>query len=152
MNSQQKVRKMLTGVLQPDNGVIDIDQARSRHPGVVQALTRYDRQLILYYDKAVAKYGLARLTPDGLRFICLWQDEKTGAALPVSMKILDAVRRWDLRPSRVGAPKNADEIARARDAADLKRAEKIDQEFDDDISHLTRANRRQLERILGQIR
>lgn len=136
------------GLVQVGPGV-DLGRFTRLFPALAQEVRRYDDRLIVYYDQNVARYGIARLGALGLHFITLWQDDD-GLPRPMDRRLIAALASWDLHPNRLEAPRTADEEARRREAADEARREKIERTFDDDIGHLTRANRRQLTRALAR--
>lgn len=131
----------------PSANHIDIDKARREDPDLMNRIAMYDPHLVIYHDSAVARWGIARLTPQGLRFIALWQTDE-GLHLPFDNRILDALKKWDLRPNVLDAPKDANQMADRLDYEDERRAHKTEMGFDDDISHATRSNRRQLANAL----
>ena len=127
----------------PSANHIRVEKAAEVDKDLMHRITMYDPNLVIYHDSAVARWGIARLTPRGLRFIALWQTDK-GEYLPFDNRILDALRKWDLRPNTLDASKNADQLADRLDYEDELRERKGEGEFDSDISHLTRSNRPQL--------
>ena len=127
---------------------IDLAKPHLVSTGLMRRVLAYDRDLVIFYDRGLARYGIGRKGRDGrVRLIAMWQGE-AGQFLPLDDRLMDALAHWDLRPDRLDAPRSADEDAAARDEADLARAQKVEDRFDDDISHLTRSNRRHLVKVL----
>lgn len=136
--------------LVPSAAHIDLFKARRTNPGLMDRIVRYDPALVVYYDSSVARYGIARLTSMGLRFVALWQTPE-GDFLPFDDRMLNALAQWDLRPNWTGHAKSANAEADRREYEEARRAKRAGEKFDDDISHLTRANRRYMMRRLEQI-
>jgi hypothetical protein len=134
---------MLVGPVVGTKANIDFEKFHRLYPSLADDVRRYDPELIIYHDSAVARYGIARRTSQGIRFITLWQDDD-GNPRPMDSRLLAALASWDLRPTILRAARTADEEADRRDAADNARRERQNRTLDDDISHLTRSNRRQL--------
>jgi len=126
---------------------IDMLKARFVNPSLVHRLKRYDPNLRVYWDNAVGRWGVAVNTPKGLRFVALWQTDD-GDPLPLDERLLAAIASWDLRPHRLNAPKDANELADMLERKQEESDDRVWRTFDDDISHLTRNNRRQLIRAL----
>ncbi|HKQ98860.1 MAG TPA: hypothetical protein VJV75_13370 [Candidatus Polarisedimenticolia bacterium] len=132
-------------------GMIDDKKPWIVAPAVMFALKRYDPQLFIYWDLQGERYCIARRGENSgqLHFIAIWQDDD-GAYLPLDNRILDAIRAWDMRPPTLDAPKSADELAGRMDAQDDKAAAKDEADFKDDMDHLTRANRPQLNKAIEE--
>ncbi len=133
-------------IVQTGGLVLDFELGWFQAPGVMAEIQAYDPLLVVYFDKQVQRFCIARRTPRGLHFLTVWQDE-AGGYLPLDRRLCEAVARWDLRPPRSDAPKSADELAIRMDEADLARAQKIEDSFNDDIRHLSLSNRRPLDRV-----
>lgn len=133
----------------PSASHIDLFRAYRANADIMRRITNYDSALVVYYDSAVARYGVARLTERGLRFLFLWQTDPGGEYLPLDGRLLEKIRSADLRPNVLKAPKSADEVARAADDADDARRAKAEKEFDDDVTHLTASNRRYLMKVFA---
>lgn len=127
--------------------VIDLELADATEPNLMKRIRAYDPALVVYYDRGVAKWGVARASRGGLHFVMLWQGDK-GEYLPLDGRLLDALQRFDLRPARLNAPRSADQEADRRDARDLAYAANSDARFDKEISYLTRQNTRRIIRAL----
>ena len=132
----------------PSSDNIDLMKPVSVNPTLITKLHQYDPCLLIYYDSAVAKYGIARTTQRGTMFVALWQGKK-GEFLPLDDRMYDAIVSWDMRPNyRSNVPKDADELCDQMEAREEAYREKVDADFDDDIGHLTRSNRSQLNKAL----
>lgn len=152
MQTAKELSALVKRVVMPSSGNgIDFFKAEVANPSLMQRIRIYDPALIVYHDSNVARWGVGRLTPKGIAFLFLWQTDPGGQYLPLDDRLMDAIAHWDLRPNWKQGPRNADEEAKRRDEADLARAAKAEKDFDDDISHLTRANRRQLAKALEAI-
>lgn len=143
---------LLHGGMIPTGDTIDLTRAAQRHRSLIERIHQYDPALVIYHDSAVGRYGIARMTPGGTRFIALWQHDKTGAPLPMDNRLYEAIVSWDLRPPTLDAANNADAYCDRLERADAARSERVDQEFDGDIGHLTKSNRRSLNRVIEAIR
>ena len=139
---------IVNGSFQNRGQNIDLEKPRRANPALVEQIVQYDKALIVFHDRSKAKYGIARITPTGFHVISLWEDPVTKVALPLDNRLLDAIRSWDMRPTRVGAPRTANEHCDREDQDDIQRDEKSWDRFDDDIGHITRSNKRQLARLL----
>lgn len=124
---------------------VDFDRAVRDAPGVIAALKRYDDRLRIYFDKKIQRFCVAREGEVAWHFIAVWAGPK-GEFVPLDNRIIEAIASWDMRPPTLEAPKDATELSNRMDAEDSARAIKIEQNFNDDIAHLTRANRKQLEK------
>jgi len=133
---------MLVGPVVGTGTNIDFAKFGRCHPGLADDVRRYDSQLVVYYDSAVARYGIARMTARGIQFIALWQDD-AGNPRPMDQRLIATLRSWDLWKGQA-SPGTADQEADARDQADDSRRQGALDKFEDDIGHLTRSNRRQL--------
>jgi hypothetical protein len=131
----------------PSASHINLFRAYETEPGLMRKLTAYDPQLVVYYDSAVARWGIARLSQRGLHFIALWQDDG-GGYLPLDERLYRAVVSWDLRPARLDAARTADEEASRREAAQEAAIERQWRQFDDNMQHQTRSNKRSLTNAL----
>lgn len=133
---------------------LDFEKPWLVNPVLMRAIYRYDPLLVIYYNKAAAKYAVARQVQKpkaGFHFIASWQDEK-GRFLPLDNRLLVAIKSWDMRPNIVGAPTSGSKVAQRMELEEEKAQAKAWADFDDDIGHLTRDNRRQLHRAYGLVR
>lgn len=140
---------MLLPSVLPSATHIDFHRAYQNHPGLMNEVTRYDKQLVVYYDSAVCRWGLARLTPGGLRFIALWEDPTTKEYRPLDRRFIAWLANADLRPERLDAHPSADAKCRADEYEDELRERRQWAGFRDDMGHATRENKRQLLRAFG---
>ena len=129
--------------------VIDLTRADRVEPDLMRRIRAYDPALVVYYDSAVARWGVARQSRGGIHFVMLWQTDPGGDYLPLDARLLDALQRFDLRPEHtLRGPASADATAAMRDARDLAAAALRDKEFDDSVSYLTRQNTQRIIRAL----
>lgn len=128
----------LPGHISLDSTYVDLARADSQNPSLMTRLRAYDANLIVFYHRNLNRWVVARRGRDlEARLVMVWQDEN-GGFLSLDDRLLHALAQADLWRT----PGDADAEARRRDAEDDARAERVDRAFDDDISHLTRANRR----------
>lgn len=126
---------------------VDFAAAQRVAPGIIAAALRYDSRIRIYWDRSISRFCIAREGEMQWHFIAVWQDEN-GGFLPLDRRILEALALWDLRPPRLDAPKNADEKVDRMEAEEQAREDKIRRDFEGDIDHITRADRRQIEKSL----
>ena len=133
----------------PDN--IDIFKAQSVAPAVVAALRAYDPNLMVWWDRAACRWSLMRVSRGGYHCVCILQRDG-GAFRPLDGTLVDDVSRWDLWKHDRRADKNpGQQAADSFDQSDRDRHDKAEDDFKDDIHHLTLDNRRTLRRIGGML-
>jgi len=133
--------------------VIDLTRADREQGDLMRRIRAYDPALIVYYDSAVARWGVARQSRGGIHFVMLWQSDPGGEYLPLDARLLGALQRWDLRPEHtLNAARDANVVANLRDARDLANAALREKEFDDAISYQTRQNTQRIIRALEAAR
>jgi hypothetical protein len=119
--------------------MIDTQKPWLAAPALMHVIKNYDDKLLIYWDKSINMYCIARNGEMGLHFIAPWP-------LPLDTRLLHTLRMWDLRPPILDAPKNATETGRLMTEAEDARAAKADQNFADDLHHATMDNRQVLEK------
>lgn len=140
---------MLVGRVGAVGSGIDVEKFARLYPALAAEIRLYDPKVLIYYDSNVARYGIARMGDLGVHHIDLWQDE-AGNPRPIDRRLLDTLRAWDLRPQILSAARTANEESDRRDAADEARRAKAESDFDDDMDHLARSNRRQLRKAVAK--
>jgi|SRR5882724_5425241 len=149
METAKDIASAYRRLIMPRSGNgIDFFKAEAINPSLMAQIRRYDPDLIVYHDSNVARWGVARMTRRGITFLFLWQTDPGGGYLPLDNRLLAQLAKWDLW--RSGA-KNANEEASRRDDADTARADKAEKDLNDDLDHLSRANRRQITKAIEAI-
>jgi len=127
-----------------NDDTIDLTRAASANPGLMARILRYDPALLVYYDRQVGAYGLARKARGGqIVFVALLLDDK-GLPMPFDSRVMETIAKWDLRPPTLSAAATPTEEAARRDLKDLARWEKQERQFDEAIDYQTRSNKRQI--------
>lgn len=129
---------------------VDADRPWIENPTIMAMIRGYDDRLFIYYDKSINRYCVARRGDVQTHFIAVWQDEQ-GAFLPIDRRLFEAVCRWDMRPPRLDAEKSADALAAKMDAEDIARTEKLEKDFEDDVDHLTKDNKRVIQKAIDKV-
>lgn len=129
---------------------IDADRPFVDNPTIMAMIKGYDDRLFVYWDKSISRYCIARRGDMQTHLIAVWQGEN-GEFLPLDHRMFEAICRWDMRPPRLDAPKSADALADRMDAEDIAKTEKIEKDFEDDIDHLTKDNRRLINQAIDKV-
>ena len=130
---------------------IDVQRPWTDSPTIMAMIKGYDDRLLIYFDKSINRYCIARRGDMQTHFIAVWQGEN-GEFLPLDRRLLEALCKWDMqKPFDLSAPQSADELARKMDTEDLAKIEKTEKDFEDDIDHLTRDNKRVINKAIDKV-
>jgi len=120
----------------------DIFRAEREAPSVMAAIRAYDPALLVGWDSSACRWSLLRVSRGGYHYLGVIEtDDKR--CRPLDMRVLEDLRRWDLWRGAKSATEDADRM----DREDDEREKRSWDDFNDDISHATRENRRQLNRL-----
>jgi hypothetical protein len=134
------------GLAQPA-GNIDIFRADREAPSVMEAVRAYDPSLVVGWDSASCRWSLLRISQGGWHVIGVYAGPD-GQYLPLDRRVLDYLHQADMWKKG----ETPDQAAARLEQEDDARRQKVEDDFDDDISHLTRSNRRQLYNALDKER
>lgn len=120
---------------------VDIFKIHRDHPEVAQAAQHYDPALVIYYDRAINYWGLARAVDGGFVHQHTWANAD-GSYKPMSMELISWLHASDLwRESRT-ADEHHSKLRDAQEGAERK----TQKDFSDDIDYIHRENRRQMQK------
>lgn len=125
-----------------DANEIDLFRANREAPEVMQAVRVYDPHLLIGWDPTPARWVILRVSRGGTHFVGVVEtpDHQYRA---LDMSVLETLAQWDLWRQA----KNAGEFCRqVEDAERYEKQRQVDN-FNDDIQHATRDNRRTLNRL-----
>ena len=127
---------------------LDLEGPRKLYPDVVAAAARYDPRIVIFYDRRVALYGIARFPERGGEPVLqTWWCTEDNGFKRLGMELVGWLQACDKRRLY----DSADEQDRRERASDDGRHDKTRRDFADDIDHITRSNRRQLGRLKSDL-
>jgi len=127
---------------------LDFFRADSEHPELLKALRRYDKAAVVYYNKSINRWSLARATPRGIFHVLTWHwgleaRAESGPYRDLSWDLLKYIRSIDLWRGFRHADEMSDQLEDEQEAHEQKE----DATFAGDIAHLSRSNRPQQQKI-----
>lgn len=132
----------MTGKISVPMSRFDIFRASRNHPDVVRAVQVHYPELLIYWDKWIGRWSIIRATPRGLFQVKTWANDDFSFK-PMSMEVVKWLQRCDLWRQAESADKLEDEIR----YDDATREAKVQSDIVDDIDHLTRSHRRQIQQL-----
>ena len=115
---------------------VDLEKVYSCFPEVAEAVRKYDSQLVIYWDKCICRWSLARITKNGVFQVKTWANEDNSYR-PLSMELIGWLQKSDWWKN-YGKP---DELSRALRDDQEGYEKKIHRDFDDDVGHILRSNK-----------
>jgi hypothetical protein len=122
---------------------LDFFKADRDYPELMRAIRAYDRQVVVYHNKSIARWSLAHASSNGIFHVTTWA-WPNGSYRPLDSSIILFLRGSDLWKSGF---KSADEMDDTQTYEDELRERKTDSDFGDDIDYLSRWNRKQQQEI-----
>lgn len=126
---------------------LDLFRAASVAPEVVEALRLYDPALAVVWNARANRWGVMRFSQSKSFQVAVVQ-EPDGSYRPLTMAVVEDLKRDDLWKRARNANELSDRLAYEQELRDLKRQAN----FHDDMQHATRDNRVSLNRAGNLIR
>lgn len=122
---------------------LDLHKADKEHSDLARAVRLYDRDSFLYYNKSINRWSIGHASDEGLFHVLTWA-WPDGSYRSLDYGVLSYLKRADLWKS---GHSNADKLADSMEDQQESIEKKTDADLEDDIGHLSRANRKQQQQM-----